>query len=275
MAICNSTQLIASSECIGDSLVKINNNFTNLDSDVCSLLTYIRTLSASSFYTETEAVIGPTETTRGYIGADTNATGSTYQWYYIQQIADFRWEKANNTSVLLRMESKNLSQLNTWNVWGEAGFFPYKPTGKVASTKFTVFQRQLDATYSYDHMWYTMHVDWEKKTALLTGLMSVPNYNSLNSVFIKKWNFSNGAEQSIKYDSNLNVTGTDQRGERSVDWPAYSGWYGHDNDLIVQVHPTLGIQKIPVWTVAWYYGGPAHLPESSQVSIFIENTFRP
>lgn len=37
MAICNSTQIIAPTECIGDSLVKINNNFSNLDSNICSL----------------------------------------------------------------------------------------------------------------------------------------------------------------------------------------------------------------------------------------------
>lgn len=47
MAICNSVQNIASSECIGDSLVKINNNFSNLNTDVCTLLSLINTLSSN------------------------------------------------------------------------------------------------------------------------------------------------------------------------------------------------------------------------------------
>jgi hypothetical protein len=37
MAICNSVENIAPSECIGDSLVKINNNFSNLNTDVCTV----------------------------------------------------------------------------------------------------------------------------------------------------------------------------------------------------------------------------------------------
>jgi len=47
MAICNSTQIIAPTECIGDSLVKINNNFSNLNNDVCSLLTLVNELSSN------------------------------------------------------------------------------------------------------------------------------------------------------------------------------------------------------------------------------------
>lgn len=47
MAICSSVQNIAASECIGDSLVKINNNFANLNEDACTLLTLLNQLSAS------------------------------------------------------------------------------------------------------------------------------------------------------------------------------------------------------------------------------------
>lgn len=39
MSTCNFTQYIDSSECIGDSLVRINNNFTSLNNVVCSLVT--------------------------------------------------------------------------------------------------------------------------------------------------------------------------------------------------------------------------------------------
>jgi len=45
MAICNSVQNIAPSECIGDSLVKINNNFSNLNNDLCLSNTMVTTLS--------------------------------------------------------------------------------------------------------------------------------------------------------------------------------------------------------------------------------------
>ncbi len=37
MSSCNLTQTIAETECIGDSLVKINSNFSNLDTATCSL----------------------------------------------------------------------------------------------------------------------------------------------------------------------------------------------------------------------------------------------
>lgn len=38
MAGCNNIQIIAPTECIGDSLVKINNNFTNLDTTLCEVI---------------------------------------------------------------------------------------------------------------------------------------------------------------------------------------------------------------------------------------------
>lgn len=38
MAGCNNTQIIAPTECIGDSLTKINNNFSNLDTALCQVI---------------------------------------------------------------------------------------------------------------------------------------------------------------------------------------------------------------------------------------------
>jgi hypothetical protein len=38
MAGCNNVQVIASTECIGDSLTKINNNFANLDTALCEVI---------------------------------------------------------------------------------------------------------------------------------------------------------------------------------------------------------------------------------------------
>lgn len=38
MTGCNNTQIIAPTECIGDSLTKINNNFSNLDATLCQII---------------------------------------------------------------------------------------------------------------------------------------------------------------------------------------------------------------------------------------------
>jgi hypothetical protein len=46
MATCNNTTLIYDSECVGDSLVKINNNFFNLDAGLCELGQDLLTLEA-------------------------------------------------------------------------------------------------------------------------------------------------------------------------------------------------------------------------------------
>jgi len=53
MATCNTTSIIFDTECIGDSLLTINNNFTNLDSSLCqlgqnllSLDAFVKSLSA-------------------------------------------------------------------------------------------------------------------------------------------------------------------------------------------------------------------------------------
>lgn len=47
MAICNSVQTILPQQCIGDSLPIINNNFSNLNTDICTLLTLINELSSN------------------------------------------------------------------------------------------------------------------------------------------------------------------------------------------------------------------------------------
>lgn len=47
MSTCNFTQVIQQQECIGDSLTKINNNFSNLDDNLCSTISNIQSLSAN------------------------------------------------------------------------------------------------------------------------------------------------------------------------------------------------------------------------------------
>jgi hypothetical protein len=55
MSDCNYTSIIYEQECIGDSLVKINNNFNNINSAVCNLEANQSTLSAgvTAFITAT------------------------------------------------------------------------------------------------------------------------------------------------------------------------------------------------------------------------------
>jgi len=55
MSDCNYTSIIYEQECIGDSLVKINNNFNNLNGAVCDLESNLSTLSANitAFITDT------------------------------------------------------------------------------------------------------------------------------------------------------------------------------------------------------------------------------
>ena len=47
MSTCNFTQVIQQQECIGDSLVKINNNFGSLDDNLCNTISNIQSLSAN------------------------------------------------------------------------------------------------------------------------------------------------------------------------------------------------------------------------------------
>lgn len=47
MSTCNFTQVIQQQECIGDSLTKINTNFSNLDDSLCSTISNVAALSAN------------------------------------------------------------------------------------------------------------------------------------------------------------------------------------------------------------------------------------
>jgi hypothetical protein len=47
MSACNFTQSIPATQCIGDSLVTINSNFDNLDTNLCNLRTTVNTVSSN------------------------------------------------------------------------------------------------------------------------------------------------------------------------------------------------------------------------------------
>jgi len=82
MSTCNFTQTIASSECIGDSLVKINNNFTNLDNTLCSALDRIpdRELS-SNRNIFIDSTLGNDSTADGTIGSPFKTIAAAVTFY--------------------------------------------------------------------------------------------------------------------------------------------------------------------------------------------------
>ena len=272
MATCTGDQYVQNierTECIGNSLVKINNNFKNLDVAVCETGNDIESLnnrttlnlnSLSAFLTTTqiETVIGSTATLDGAISATSKAQGSNY-FPAAAYLADFRWEKANGTVELTRMETVTPSTYAPWQ-----NFFPYKPNGNIKSTKFTVSQPVMDSSSSQDCMDYIFYVDWVNAIAWMTGSYKLfdDNFTQGNFVFNKKWNFSSGNEIAILTDSNTVNANFNQLGER------HSSSFLASNlpsPLKAQVS-TNGILKIPVW----FYTG---FNETTNVSIFIENTF--
>jgi hypothetical protein len=262
-------QNIERTECIGNSLVKINSNFTGLETAGCDLegevsdLNFRTTLnfnSLSAFLTTTqiETVIGSTATLDGAISATTKAQGSGY-FPAVNRLADFRWEKANGTVELVRMETVTPSTYTPWQ-----NFFPYKPAGNIKSTKFTVTQPVMDSSSSQDCMDYIFYVDWVNKLAWMTGSYKLfdDNFTAANFVFNKKWSFVSGNEVVILSDSNTAGANYNQLGERHGTSFLEAN---PPSPLKAQVAAN-GILKIPVW----FYTG---FNETSNVSIFIENTF--
>lgn len=261
-------------ECLGNSLVKLNANAENFSTRLDALSSYIM---PKLTYTEVEAVIGCTQTEKGYIGNDTVAIGEYYP--AVERLADFRWERADGTFLYFRNENVwfsallkatgGESRLKAYKPWQY--FFPYRPRtsrspfGPVLSTKMTVIQPVMDNTTSKDQMNYILYVDWVNNKATITGTYDEYAGSHQNqAVFNKKWDFSDGAMQTIEYDSNRGVTGTNTRGERNVyEFPAT---YSFNSPLKMQIDPVQGIRAIPVWSVL-------PVKETSNVSIFIENTY--
>lgn len=258
MSSCNLTQNILETECIGDSLTKITGNFSSLDTAVCDLTDMVNQLKASQTFTQIETVIGPTATLDGAISATTKAQGN-YTPPSVNRLADFRWEKADGTIELVRMETVTLSTYAPWQ-----HFFPYKPSGNIKSTKFLVSQPVADTT-SLDLIQYTFYVDWINSLAWFTGYY-YEAYRGNPWVFNKKWNFSSGQEIIILSDNTLTYPKYNQLGERPGAYALddYSGNGG--SPMKAQISPTQGILQIPVW----FY---SVLNETAHVSIFIENTF--
>ena len=83
MATCEYTQLIDSSECVGDSLVKINNNFANLNAALCTSSTATNTTSAAvvDLRNKINSVLSPTVLfVPANYSTQSNAIGSVVAW---------------------------------------------------------------------------------------------------------------------------------------------------------------------------------------------------
>lgn len=75
MATCSTVQTIAASECIGDSLTKINNNFANLNTDTCNLFTIVN--NANTFKNKLINAQGLINQ-RGYVSGTATTTSNQY-----------------------------------------------------------------------------------------------------------------------------------------------------------------------------------------------------
>jgi len=286
MPICNSVQPIQPTECIGDSLVKINTNFSNLNADACSLVTMIRSLSGylanQITVTEYEAVIGSAETTYGILNRNVLSqpiNGSRPGQK--SRLVDFNYKKANNTETMVRMEDVNLATYLPWAnffTYSGIGYKPILPNKTLSKTKLFVQQAgvQLNSWVNRDQI-YTLLVDWETGDVLLTGSITSEWGHGVR-FFIKKWNFNNifDYEIEIKNDSNAASVLVDGEGESNTNY--LSEVYGFSTVMKCRITPTYGIEGIPLFTIynpLGPYFAYNSTKETAGISIFIENTYKP
>lgn len=124
MSICNFTQLIDSSECVGDSLVKINNNFTTLDEIVCTLV------GASPTIANIRLSLDPTTPT-----PTTDRIGVNASVLYIHPY--------KGTSISLYNVSTR-----RWEINQVTAVLPFPLTGLAANTSFDVYlYRDANSVY--------------------------------------------------------------------------------------------------------------------------------
>lgn len=274
MAICDTVDNIPDSECIGDSLIRINNNFSNLAANDCSLLTLVNALSGLVTYKTTAAAIGSTECKFGYFGAATKARGDTYFLSNVGQnsvsvnnLADFKHVNEQGTVEFVRMEDVTPLTYTPWK-----NFFPYKPIGKIISTRIDARVNNMDSTGSNDDLNYTLYVNWTNNKAIITGnyILASLNGGTGNQTFIKQWDFTTGADAIIRTDySPTTESRFNQLGERNF-VGSYSVYTG-DCEYVVGVTPS-GITKLPTFK----YNGSVDptINETANISLFIENTFK-
>jgi hypothetical protein len=128
MATCNVVQTIDRTECIGNSLVKINSNFGALDSASCELTTYISNLQSTvaSLSSSLQAAIGQI----GSIGSVPVGAVS----YFIGSAAPAGWLVADGSAILIATYSNLSDMLYVGNVLNPTAAFGYKCTSETNPT---------------------------------------------------------------------------------------------------------------------------------------------
>jgi hypothetical protein len=217
---------------------------------------------------QTEAVIGSTECKFGYFSGTTKARGNTYfnpRYVNAAYLADFKRVNENGTVELVRAETIDPLTYAPWQ-----NFFPYKPPGKVISTKVTARISNMDSTGSNDDLNYNLFVNWLTNKAIITGNYILASYNTgtANQTFIKQWDFTSGADATILTDLTSPQARFNQLGERPFATPF--GNYTGNCEYVIGITPT-GITKLPTFK----YNGPSDptINETANISLFIENTF--
>lgn len=198
MAICSSVQNIAASECIGDSLVKINNNFLNLNTDTCTLLTLVNTLSA-----QVAALAGSQAVPVGAIQAFAMATAPT-GWLECNGVA------VPNGSGTVQGQTANFASLYSviGTTYGAVGTLPDlrgyfirgSGTNSDGSASGTFGQKQADAFKSHTH--------------IFAATRSVPSDSVRGRAEIPL--MENSTPNSYNYGMGLQVTGDTETRPKNI-----------------------------------------------------------
>lgn len=167
MAICSSVQTIAPTECIGDSLVKINNNFSNLNTDLCN--TYTQFAALSSLYTTTMAFSAVNRTAQGLRAVAPQGAGTVANpaWYTYLQVTNVP-SNAYKTRVLQATGRINFENNTSKNPYPVIDFF-----GRLIVNDSII----IDINGANNHVTYsgTTHL-------LLNGLYTLPIGTTVNTV---------------------------------------------------------------------------------------------
>jgi hypothetical protein len=182
MAGCNNVQVIAPTECIGDSLTKINNNFTNLDTALCT--TYTGVVTLSSLYTTTMAFSAVNKTAQGLKAIAPGSTVSAPVWYNYLTITNIP-SNPNKPRIIQATGRINFES----NASGAPGYAVIDFFGRLIVNDTQI----IDINGSNCHVSYssTHHL-------LLNGTYTIPAGTGVNSVKLQLAN---------PYDTNPTING--------------------------------------------------------------------
>jgi hypothetical protein len=181
MSDCNYISLIYEQECIGDSLVKINNNFNNINSAVCDLEANQSTLSASvtAFITT-------------YLGSSSANWNNTYN--AVSQLSSSWTQTVSTVSTIL---TSYVPLVGNSTIVGDLNVQNRLLSGTV--DLFDIFSTtDADAqTLSYESSSYNLSISNGNTVNLSsvnsTVLPTVTNYLSTSNVLVSSISFSASA----------------------------------------------------------------------------------